>query len=250
MRLRPDLRALTATSATAALVLVACTSSSRDDAAAPRADTSAPAPSAAAPIPTPPPGPSNSTSGHSVAFHRERTADLANDGNPFTITVDADGPAPDSMQVRLRISRDGAVLYRADWPTILYGVYDAKPVSRDSLERRTRARLADLLSDRAFVNVATLTRGASSPDRTLAEAIGFDVAVDAARKARGLTPADSLPTDIAQSPPPSTDSTRIRALVAELKSAPAFRYFAGGEATYTIAWSAREKRFVVVFACC
>ena len=42
----------------------------------------------------------------------------------------------------------------------------------------------------------------------------------------------------------------MRALAAELRDRPAFRYHAGGEATYAVAWSPRERRFVVVHACC
>jgi hypothetical protein len=31
---------------------------------------------------------------------------------------------------------------------------------------------------------------------------------------------------------------------------PTFTYFAGGEATYTIAWSNTKQRFVKIFSCC
>jgi hypothetical protein len=84
----------------------------------------------------------------------------------------------------------------------------------------------------------------------LRETIAFDVAVDAERRRLGLTPADTLPTSAAQSPPPVSDTARVRALAAELRAAPAFRYFAGGEATYAVAWSPRERRFVTVYSCC
>jgi hypothetical protein len=42
----------------------------------------------------------------------------------------------------------------------------------------------------------------------------------------------------------------VSALVAELRDRPSFRYYAGGEASYGLAWSAREGRLVTVFACC
>lgn len=185
-----------------------------------------------------------------VRVHRERQVDLARDGHPFTILVDAAGPTADSMQVRLRIVRGDTVHHRADWTTTLYGRYDVHPVSADSARRRALARLDALLSDAAFAPTSTFLGAERDRDRVLAEAIGFDVAVDAARAQRGLAPADSLPADVAQSPPPSTDSTRIRALVAELRDVPAFRYHAGGEATYAVAWSAHEHRFVTVDGCC
>ena len=42
----------------------------------------------------------------------------------------------------------------------------------------------------------------------------------------------------------------VESLVAELRDKPTFRYFAGGEATYAIAWSEEERRFVTIWACC
>ena len=185
-----------------------------------------------------------------AAFHRERVVDFARDGHPFTIVVDARGPAADSLQVRLRIVRGDTVFHRADWTTRLYGTYDARPVSPDSSRRRARAQLDRILSDSAFRPVPAFLGGARDRDALLREAIAFDVAVDAERTRLGLTHADSLPLAAAQSPPPTTDSARVRALVAELRDVPAVRYHTGGEATYTIAWSPSERRFVTVVACC
>ena len=48
----------------------------------------------------------------------------------------------------------------------------------------------------------------------------------------------------------SVGDARVESLVAELRDRPTFRYFAGGEATYAIAWSEEERRFVTVWACC
>jgi len=186
----------------------------------------------------------------SLCFHAARDHDFAGDGRPFTVTVDARGPAADSMRVALRITRGDTVFHRADWSTVMYGRYDARPVSRDSTRRRVDAQLARLLADSAFRPVSAFLGGAANRDRLLRETIAFDVAVDAERRRRGLTPADTLPTEAAQSPPPTTDTLRVRTLAAALRDAPAFRYFTGGEATYAIAWSAAEHRFVVVFACC
>jgi hypothetical protein len=186
----------------------------------------------------------------SVCFHAERPYDFAGDGRPFRVTVDGRGPAVDSMRVALRVARGDTVLYRDEWTTELYGRYDGRPVPRDSSRRRAEAQLARLLADSAFRPTRAFLGGASDVGSMMREAIGFDVSVDAERRRRGLTPADTLPTAAAQSPQPVNDSARVAALVGELREAPAFRYFAGGEATYAIAWSAREGRFVVVFACC
>ena len=196
------------------------------------------------------PGDSSATPSDTAAFHRERVVDFARDGHPFTIVVEGRGPAADSLQVRLRIVRGDTVYHRADWTTRLYGRYDARPVSADSSRRRARAQLDRILSDSAFAPVAAFLGGARNRDAMLRETVAFDVAVDAERKQLGLGYADSLPLAAAQSPPPTTDRARVQALVAELRDAPAFRYFTGGEATYAVAWSAAERRFVTVFACC
>ncbi len=186
----------------------------------------------------------------SLCFRATRTYDFARDGRAFTVTVDARGPAPDSMRVALRIQRGDTTHYRADWSTALYDKYDAGPVSRDSSRRRVEHHLTRLLADSAFRPARALLGGASDVDRTLREVVEFDVAVDGERQRRGLSPADTLPTAAAGSPRLVNDTARVRALVAELRDAPAFRYYAGGEATYAVAWSAAERRFVVVLACC
>lgn len=215
------------------------------DAVAPPATRAAAAPDSGVLAPCPPGGGRDA-----LCFRAARTYDLAGDGRPFTLAVDARGPAPDSMRVALRITRGDTVLHRADWRTTLYGVYDATRPSADSTRRRVAQHLARLLADSAFRPARAFLGGASNVDAMLREAIAFDVQVDAERTRRGLAPADTLPVAAAQSPAAAADPARVRALVAELRDAPAFRYYAGGEASYVVAWSRAERRFVVVFACC
>jgi len=186
----------------------------------------------------------------SLCFRASRTYDFAGDGRPFTLTVDARGPAPDSLRVALRVARGDTVYYRADWSTALYGRYDARTVSPDSARRRAAAHLARLLSDSAFRPTRAFLGGASDVDAMLRETIAFDVNVAEERRRRGLSPADTLPVAARESPAAVSDAARVRALAAELRDAPAYRYYAGGEASYAIAWSRAERRFVVVFACC
>ena len=186
----------------------------------------------------------------SLCYHASRTFDFAGDGRPFRIDVDARGPTPDSLRVVLRVTRGDTVFHRAAWSSTLYGRYDAHAVSPDSARRRAAALLARLVSDSAFVPARTLLRGASDADAMLREAIAFDVRVDAERRRRGLGPGDTLPVAARESPAEVNDPPRVRALATELRDATAYRYFAGGEATYAVAWSPTEHRFVVVHACC
>jgi hypothetical protein len=39
-------------------------------------------------------------------------------------------------------------------------------------------------------------------------------------------------------------------VLAEVRTRPSFMYYAGGEATYAIAWSDRESAFVRTHSCC
>jgi hypothetical protein len=239
--------------ALAACALAACALAACARGTERAADTS----TAAAPPTAPPAAPTGlgpcapAASGRdSLCFRASRTYDFAGDGRPFTLTVDARGPAPDSLRVALRIARGDTVYYRADWPTALYGRYDARTVSPDSARRRTEAHLARLLSDSAFRPTRAFLGGASDVDAMLRETIAFDVNVAEERRRRGLSPADTMPIAARESPAAVNDSARVRALAAELRDAPAYRYYAGGEASYAIAWSRAERRFVVVFACC
>jgi hypothetical protein len=248
-------------STTLAVAVLALSACSTRDASVPATGDSTAADSSQAPVPaalTPAAtaqrdgiGACTAPSGaDTVCYHASRSVDFAADGHPFTVTVDGRGPRADSMQVRLRITRGDTVYHRADWTTALYGRYDARPVAADSSRRRAEAQLARVLADDALRPTANFLGGASDRDRMLRETIGFDVAVAAERRRLGLTPADSLPLAAANSPPPVDDTTRVRTLATELRSALALRYFTGGEATYAVAWSPTEGRFVTVYACC
>ena len=185
-----------------------------------------------------------------VCFRDARAFDFAGDGRPFAVEVAARGPRADSMRVELRVTRGDAVLYRDEWHTELYGRYDDRRVGADSARRRAEHHLGRLLADSAFRPAAAFLGGASDVDRTLRETIAFDLRVAAERRRRGLPPGAELPVEAAQSPRPSADTARAGALAAELRDRTAFRYYAGGEASYAIAWSPSERRFVVVFSCC
>jgi hypothetical protein len=185
-----------------------------------------------------------------VCFRDARAFDFAGDGRPFAVEVEGRGPRADSLRVELRVTRGDTVFYRDDWGTALYGVYDARRVGADSARRRAEHHLGRLLADSAFRPTVAFLGGASDRDRTLRETIAFDLRVAAERRRRGLPPGAELPAAAAQSPRPSADTARAAALAAELRDRPAFRYYAGGEASYAVAWSPSERRFVVVLSCC
>jgi hypothetical protein len=142
----------------------------------------------------------------------------------------------------------------------MYGRYDDEraPPPADSLARRVDAQLARLLADSAFVPVRTVNGTAATADRSLREALQFDVAEATVRAARRLTPADSLPLDaldatnarLDSAGPTAADAARAAALATELRDRLAWRFFLGGEHTTGIAWSAAERRFALVHSCC
>ena len=184
-----------------------------------------------------------------VCFRDARAVDFGA-AEPFTIVVQARGPRADSMAVELRVERGDSVLYRDRWSTALYAAYDRPRVSPDSARRRAEHHLGRLLADDAVRPARAFLTGASDVDAMLRDAIAFDVRVDGERRRRRLPPGAELPVAARESPRAVADTARVRALAAELRDRPAFRYHAGGEASYAIAWSEREQRFVVVYGCC
>ena len=262
---RPAVRLLSCAAASLALLAAACGGGDRTGdsaAAAPRADSAAsPAPAAAPSAPAVARGrwtnpclrvteDAAAVGRDTVCFRDERSWDAAGDGHPFTIAVEGRGPRQDSMNVVLRITRGDTVFHRATFNTVMYGRYDAAPAAADSARRRTEHQLGRLLADSAFRPTAELLGGAGDRDRAFRDVVAFDVSVAEERRRRRLGPTARLPESVRQSPKPTTDTARVRALATELRDRPAFRYFAGGEATYAVAWSPTERRFVVVYSCC
>jgi hypothetical protein len=197
-----------------------------------------------------------------LCWHAERRVDFAGDGRPFTVSVDARGPAADSLAVRVRIVRDDTTWYAARWSSVMYGRYDdpAAAPSADSVGRRVDAQLQRLLADSAFRPVRALQRGAANEMQMLRETLAFDVAEARVRAARGLTPTDTLPIgaldavyarlDSARINGDGADAARVAALAIELRERLAWRFFQGGEHTTGVAWSAAERRFTLVYSCC
>ena len=195
--------------------------------------------------------------GDAITIRRTREVDLTGDRRPERFLVLATGPRYDSLEVTLEIrSPEDSLLYTASWESSFYFHYDDRSQLTDSIvEQRVRAQIDSLLSNASFdPGGSELTTNERMNREGMRDAIRFDIAEEMWRTANRI-PADS------STPPPAWDTihptardsvsdARIESLVAELRGRPTFRYFAGGEATYAIAWSDEERRFVTVWSCC
>ncbi len=199
----------------------------------------------------------SAATGDAITIRRSREVDLTGDRRPERFLVLATGPRYDSLEVTLEIrSPEDSLLYTASWESSFYFHYDDRAQLTDSIvEHRVRAQIDSLLTNESFQPAG---RGLTTDERLNREemrnAIRYDIAEERWRTAHAI-PADS------STPPQAYDAinliardsvgeAQIESLVAELRDRPTFRYFAGGEATYAIAWSDEERRFVTVWACC
>jgi hypothetical protein len=189
-----------------------------------------------------------------LTFSDERRVDLTGDGQPERIVVHASGPAHDSLHVRLDVlNEQDSVLFREAWSSRDYFLYDPLAELPDTtVQRMVRGYLTELLRDTAFappaVAAGNVDPAGMMPDP---EAVRYDIAAYSWRRNAGLP--DTLPVPI-----DAHDEIRafvvadaaVEQLVAELAQRPSFTFYAGGETTYTIAWSDRERRFIRIRSCC
>ena len=199
----------------------------------------------------------SAATGDSISFRRTREVDLTGDRRPERFVVVATGPRYDSLEVTLEIrSPEDSLLYTDSWDSGFYFRYDDRSQLTDSaVAHRVRAQIDSLLGNGSFRPGGTeVTTDERMNREGMHDAIRYDLAEEMWRRANGV-PIDS------STPPSAMDAVnalardsvsdaRIESLVAELRDRPTFRYFAGGEATYAIAWSDEERRFVTVWACC
>lgn len=161
----------------------------------------------------------------------------------------------DSTMVRLEIrtSKD-RILYRHEWPAVSYMKYGDPGSAKDSAAvlRETERQMDRIFADSAFI------RGAAAPGyagktETDVDAIRYDIAEHEYRAARSLKLWEPLPRgayDEIDTLARAVPLARIQAIATETRDKPAFRYYAGGEETYVIAWSSSEGRMVRIAACC
>ena len=191
----------------------------------------------------------------SMSIVKERLEDLTGDGVPEKLTVTARGPKIDSLRVHLEIRGAGdSVLYASSWDSHFYFQYLDRPAMSDAAADSTvRRRLDAVLADTAFRVGVRGAPGDTINASMMRDAIRYDIATHRLRTARGLGPGAELPRaahDSVNVLAGTVPRAEIEALFNELKTKKSFTYFAGGEVTYSIAWSDRERRFVTIFSCC
>ncbi len=184
--------------------------------------------------------------------YRELDSDLEN-AERLVATV-SKGPL-DSIMVRLEIrtSKD-RILYRHEWPAVSYMKYGEPGSAKDSVAvlRETERQMDRIFADSAFM------RGAEAPGYTGKanadlDAIRYDIAEHEYRTANTLKlwePLTAAGRSEINARSLAVPLARVRAVADDTRDAPAFRYYAGGEETYVIAWSTSEGRMVRIFACC
>lgn len=191
-----------------------------------------------------------------ISYRRERALDLTGDGQPETVIASAAGPAYDSLDIAITIEgQRGDTLWHEGWPSLLYFKYDPLEGKADTTVARIVRDHVDLLleTDRFTMGgglPAALRRG-GDPDATMREAVHYHLAELDYRAGAGLTPVDATPPEGYSSiNADDVATTRVDAVLEEVKASPSFMYYAGGEATYVLAWSEREGALVRIYSCC
>ncbi len=194
------------------------------------------------------------TNGAMQVFDARKAYDLTGDGNPETIVVHAEGARVDTAAVQLLILNAASdTLYRGSWNAQHYFHYeDRKGFTTDSANARVVAHLQRLLSDSSFTADGPSPRMQNTiPGGIDKDAIRYDLKEAQVRAKNSLTNGEPLTSPMyAELEKAPVTNAAIDSLAAELAKSPTFTYFAGGEITYTLAWSEARKRFVRIFACC
>jgi hypothetical protein len=191
-----------------------------------------------------------------VDYRREHAVDLTADGRSEMMVVTARGPAYDSLDIALTIhGPDGDTLWHEAWPSLLYFKYDVREGKADSTVMRiVRDHVAQLLARDRFNmqgGLPAVLQRAGDPDAIMREAIHYHLAELDWRRREGLAPTAATPPDgFSEISTAQVEMDRVDAVLAEVRMRPSYMYYAGGEATYAIAWSDRENAFVRTHSCC
>jgi hypothetical protein len=187
-------------------------------------------------------------------FGARKAYDLTGDDRPETIVLRAEGSRPDTAQITLLVLATAAdTLYRDGWNAQRYFHYEDRGSFSDSAATaKVVDHLRRVLNDSSFSASGPPERmKAGIPDGIDRDAVRYDLKEAAVRARHSIRAGAPLPTalypELEKEP---VAAAVIDSLVAELRTSPTFTYFAGGEVTYTIAWSAAKHRFVRIFSCC
>ena len=193
-----------------------------------------------------------------ITLERSASRDLTGDGVPERLTVAATGFRFDSLAIELQIldGRAGSRLYVARWSSRDYFKYEpagGQPDSAATRERITRQHIDRLLSDSAFVP-RQVTLGDGRTETVDTSAVRYHLLELDWRRTHRLADTMPIPREaeeqLGHHVANAEERERAAAVAAELRRQPTFTYHEGGELTYTLAWSDRERAFVRVFSCC
>lgn len=189
-------------------------------------------------------------------YHREHAIDLTGDGRTETVIASAEGVAYDSLDVAVTIvNQRGDTLWHETWPSLLYFKYDPLEGKADSTVMRIVQNHLDELVEPSRFTISgglppELSRGGDT-DALMREAVRYHLAELDYRLRSDLTPSAATPASAFERiNVEHVSPVRVNAVVTELRQQPSFWYYAGGEATYAIAWSARESAFIRIHSCC
>jgi hypothetical protein len=188
-----------------------------------------------------------------VHVRRERQRDLTGDGRPELVAVTARGPRYDGLDVTLVVtSAAGDTLWTDAWSSAYYFHYDPVEGKTDQeVATIVQDHIDDAVSERRFQRGMPDGMTGGDPSTMMRESVRYHLAELDWRRRVDLEPSDPTPQEAWQRIDPQTVvMERVQVVVDELLQGPTYLYFAGGEASYVIGWSAREQAFVRLFACC
>lgn len=191
-----------------------------------------------------------------ISYRGEHQVDLTGDALSERVIASAAGPAYDSLQVAITIEGVGSdTLWHESWPSLLYFKYDPVEGKADTtVARIVRDHIEQLTAPDRFTMTGglppALSRG-GDPEAVMRDAVRYHLAERDYRTGAGLSPADMTPPQAFSSiNADDVVAARVDAVLEEVKASPSFMYYAGGEATYAIAWSESEGAFIRIYSCC
>ena len=190
-----------------------------------------------------------------INITKERSEDLTGDGVNEKLSLSARGSQMDSLRVRLEIrSADDSLLYASEWSSRFYFQYlERAGMSDAAADSTVRRHLDAVLVDSAFRTGVPGSAADTMRSAMMRDAIRYDIATNEWRTQHSLALGAEIPPaahDSINIAAAAVPKSQIDALFQELQGKKSFTFFAGGEVTYSIAWSDREQRFVTIFSCC
>lgn len=201
-------------------------------------------------------------------YHVRRIIDVTGDGRPDTLSLEAFGAKPDSLDFVLRIRAMGREVFRDEWNNAdQFTDYEPSRLN-DQVEiaRLVRRGMATFFATKAFGPITDQEKlaqwtpsGDMGCEGAMLDCLTFYLRFEkdtAARVARGLpaTPAagsaySEFLEAIAASP---FDTALVKRVGSEWRTSRAleFTYSHGYETTRTVVWSSALFRFVPIFECC